>query len=68
MGTLRSTLKCNPRNGAQLNHHTVVALSALLYESEPVRAATKDLNRIQSAVISYLRTVICHIKSEDVQK
>jgi len=41
MGRLRSTLNCNPRNGAQLKLHTVGALSALLYESQPVTAATK---------------------------
>ena len=51
----------------------MVDLSALLYEREPVTAVTKDSNRVQSAVISYLKTVIgCttlgHIKSEDVEK
>jgi hypothetical protein len=51
----------------------VLALSALLYESESGTFATKDANRIKSAVISYLRTVIgCtrlgNINSEDIRK
>jgi hypothetical protein len=56
-GTIRRNLKKKSRKDTQLKYYKTMAVPVLMYGSEAWTIKKKDISRIQSAEIKFLRLV-----------
>jgi hypothetical protein len=71
-GTIRRNLKKKTRKGTQLKFYKPMAVPVLMYGSEVWTIKKKDISRIQSAEMKFLRPVkgctrMDHIRNEEIR-